>query len=144
MPNRETITHTKAAVLHAADITTSGGSHYVDVTGADAATITVAAGNTGAGGDNGITVKLQHADEAPGSAASYTDVPDEQQRGGPAEITGTNQVHRIAYVGNKRYVRAVWEVTGTIDGPATVVAELGLLEQGGYPATDAPTTGAVA
>lgn len=145
MPKREGISRKALAVLHAAAVTASGGSQYVDVQGVDEITFLVTTGDIGADGSNTLALKLQHADATPGSASSYTDVPAEQYQPQTAQvIDDDNQVHALAYVGNKRYVRVAWTEDGTISGSVAVTAVAERLAQGTYPDGVTLTTGAVA
>lgn len=143
MPTRERINRSAAAQLHNAAVSADGGSKYVDAQEADGLAFIIAAGSVGATGSNTLTIKLQHADAIPGTAGSYADVPAEQQIGGPVVIDDDNQTHRLAYVGNKRYVRVVWTEAGTISGALCVIAVADPVTRADYPAGAILTTGAV-
>lgn len=142
MPNRERTSRKALAVLLAAAVTATGKTGYVDASEVDALSFIIAGGTTGADGSNTLTISLEHADATPASAASYTAVPDTQVRG-TAVIDDDDQVHQIAYVGNKRYVRVVYTEAGVISGAVSIVAVGENLARGDYPEGTVLTTGAV-
>lgn len=143
MPNRETINRTQIADLGTKAITADGGSDYVDIQGFDAVKIVIVAGTTGGSGSNTLTCKLQHADDTPSAAGSYSDVPDTQQHGGPFVIDDDDVIGQIAYVGNKRYLRVAYTEVGTISGPVSILAIGAYPARGSYPEPSTFTTGSV-
>lgn len=143
MPNRERISTKALAVLLAATVTGTGKTGYVDASEVDALSFIIAGGTTGADGSNTLTISLEHADEAPTSAASYSAVPDTQVRGA-AVIEDDDQAAQIAYVGNKRYVRVVYTEDGVINGTVSITAVGERLARGDHPEGVTLTTGAVA
>lgn len=130
MANRERYhAKRKIQILPPATVSASGGTDYVDVQLFDAASFLIHTGELGSLDDsNLLAFKLQHADETPGTAGSYEDVPITQLRGdinadGELIVGSTpdeNTVKEIAYVGNRRYLRLVWTETGAVSGPLAV------------------------
>lgn len=130
--NRETYHRKTVATLAAiATVSATGGSRYVDLQNIDSVLLLVSAGDLGSvDGSNYLVLKVQEADDTPGSAGSYSDVAAADLRGdvnGSGEVVidataGESRSYAIAYVGNKRYIRVAWTETGTISGPLGVVA----------------------
>lgn len=144
MANRERVNRRAVTLLHSsAEQKASGKTNYVDAKGADALSFIIAAGTTGATSAKTYTVTLEHADETPGTAGSYSAVPATQVHGA-AVVDDDNQVHQLAYVGNKRYVRASIVVNGLPDGPVQILAVGENLAQADYPEGVTLTTGTVA
>lgn len=139
--NREVANRTAAAQLHCAAVTATTSSAYADTRGFDAFTLAVNVGELGSDASNTLQIKLQHADDTPGSAGSYSDVPtaDSNQASVTIGATGENTVYLMSYRGAKRYVRVLMTEAGTISGP------VGITALGSYPAQgDAPGAATIA
>lgn len=99
---------------------TPNNSQAFDVQGFSRARFSLQTGTVTAAGTAGFTFKLQHSDTLVG--ASFTDVPAGEFLGTAATVTSNDDddiiAGSLAYVGNKRYVRAV--VTGSTNANAVV------------------------
>lgn len=100
--------------------TTANNSQAFDVRGFGRARFTLQTNTVTAAGTAGFTFKLQHSDTLVG--ADFVDVPAEEVLGTAPTITSNDDddiiAGSVAYVGGKRYVRAV--VTGTTNTNAVV------------------------
>lgn len=150
--NRELFNRKAIATLSvAATVSATGGSDYVDTQGLDALLLLISVGDLGAvDGSNNLVITLQEAPDTPAATGSYTTVAAADLRGdtnsaGEIVIDATadeSQTYAVAYVGNKRYVRAAWAETGTVSGPLAVIAVGELASR--QPASELTlTTGAV-
>lgn len=143
--NREIANRTAAAQLHCAVVTATASSKYADTRGFDAFTLLVDVGELGSDGSNTLQIKLQHADDTPGTAGSYTDVPAADSNLASVTIgaTGENAAYLLSYRGSKRYVRVLMTEAGTISGPVAITALGSYPAQGDAPGGATITTGAV-
>jgi hypothetical protein len=99
---------------------TPNNSQAFDVQGFSRARFTLQTNTVTAAGTAGFTFKLQHSDSLVGS--SFADVPAAERLGTAPTIESNDDDDiiggSVAYIGNKRYVRAV--VTGTTNTNAVV------------------------
>jgi hypothetical protein len=102
----------------------------VDLSGYNAASVVFANGAIGGTASPTFTFEVQESDDN----ATFTAVADKDIRGVEPVVTAANQVSQVAYLGYKRYIRAVVKtVAGT--SPTLDCAAYVLL---GHPA-NAPT-----
>lgn len=81
----------------------------VDLSGFNAASVVFSGGAIG-GTSPSFAFELQESDDN----ATFTTVADKDLRGAKPVITAANQVSQVAYLGYKRYIRAVLKtVSGT-------------------------------
>jgi hypothetical protein len=112
-------------VLAAAAVTADTNTASVNVKDLNSLAFLIAVGTFAFDGSNYITVKLQHSDDN----SSWADVAQENIYEGtaPAPLVINSgaldaQSHLVEYRSGKQYVRAVLDVTGTVNAPISVVA----------------------
>ena len=121
-----------ASVVVANSVTQDTNGSSVDLSNVCGATFYAAYGTntTATDGSNNLQLELEHSDDN----VTFTDCADSEVRG---SVTGTNTgtfavfdngtaddgaIAKAAYIGGKRYVRVVANVTGSVDAPLTVLA----------------------
>lgn len=128
------------ASLVPANRTADANGTGVDLRGYDGALVIASIGAEGdtLSGSVSISVELEESDDD----STFTDVAAADILGGNGGSSGqfaliddnaeAPAVHKVAYIGNKRYIRAVWNVTGThtVGTPGEVVVVRGLPHRG--------------
>lgn len=108
--------------------TTNGAT--IDTAGANGVELVINVGDFAFDGTNSLAVKLQHGDLANGS--DMADVETQFYLGGVLNFNAAsfkNKVHKVGYVGHKRYVRVVFTETGTVSVPISATFTLNAIHK---------------
>jgi len=110
-------------LLDAQSISATTNSLACDLAGFNRVLLLVNIGALSFGSSSSLTVKLQESDDE----TTWADVPADWQKGNFATISDTNSGQTTlacTYLGYKRYVRVVLDVTESVSGPVSVDAVL--------------------
>lgn len=111
-----------ARSFFAAAVTSDQTSAAMDTQGMDSAGFLVQVEAFTFSGSNKIALKMTECDTLGGT---YTDVAAEDYEGGAIkELTSAADggiVHTVGYLGKKRYIKLVMDVTGTVDVDLAVI-----------------------